>query len=197
MPSDPVETGRASITEEVRDPVRAVLDDDGEMRALWRAISAFVCSVAKGRPRHEVAQRVDEVFSETVKEALAGSHRLRAGYPALPWLVGIAKNVVRGAVRDGARRVSTGSLTCDGADLDRIAQCLSGEGQVSDRMDVEMMLSRLKPGARRAVECRFLQGLDGDELAQALGAPSAGAARVRVSRAVQELRGLFGSEVAR
>jgi DNA-directed RNA polymerase specialized sigma24 family protein len=62
------------------------------------------------------------------------------------------------------------------------------------------MLTRLSPSARMALECRFWRDLGGRELAQALGAPSEVAARVRVARAVQALRDLFdrdASEVIR
>ena len=67
-------------------------------------------------------------------------------------------------------------------------------------MDIETMLSRLGPTARKAFESRYLRGLSGQELADALDAPSVVAANVRVTRAKQELLDLFahyGSEVGR
>jgi DNA-directed RNA polymerase specialized sigma24 family protein len=52
-----------------------------------------------------------------------------------------------------------------------------------------VFLSREDP--RQALELRYFQGLDRDELAQALGVPTAGAARVRVCRALQALRAQY------
>ncbi len=47
------------------------------------------------------------------------------------------------------------------------------------------------PEERRAIEFRYYQGLDGEELAAALGVSTPGAARVRVCRALQSLRTHF------
>ena len=58
------------------------------------------------------------------------------------------------------------------------------------------MLARLSPSARRAIECRYWRELEGAELAEALGVPSATAARARVFRALRDLKGLFAGEVA-
>lgn len=51
----------------------------------------------------------------------------------------------------------------------------------------EAALARLEPRARTAIIGRFELGYDYDELARALGVPSAGAARVAVCRAVKQL----------
>jgi RNA polymerase sigma factor (sigma-70 family) len=63
---------------------------------------------------------------------------------------------------------------------------------------VRQALARLPEGQRHVLELRYFEGLDGEELAQALGAPTSGAARVRLARALQALRAQFrrgGGEV--
>jgi len=61
-------------------------------------------------------------------------------------------------------------------------------------MDLQHALAKLGPSHRRALELRYYQGLEREELAEALGVPSPGAARVRVCRALQALRAQFAQE---
>ena len=65
------------------------------------------------------------------------------------------------------------------------------DAAVAGRLDLEQALARISPDERRAIEFRYYQGLDGEELAAALGASTPGAARVRVCRALQALRTHF------
>ena len=67
----------------------------------------------------------------------------------------------------------------------------STDAAVAGRLDLEQALDRISPEERRAIEFRYYQGLDGEELATALGVSTPGAARVRVCRAVQALRNHF------
>ena len=104
----------------------------------------------------------------------------------------------------GDARVAHGRLRR--ADLDEAAfESVLGvieptSGGFADQFDIDRMLSRLSPGHRKAIELRYLQGLAGAPLVEALGVASAEAARARVFRAVQALRDLYdrdGSEVDR
>ena len=65
------------------------------------------------------------------------------------------------------------------------------DAAVAGRLDLEQALARISPEERRAIEFRYYQGLDGEELATALGVSTPGAARVRVCRALQALRTHF------
>jgi RNA polymerase sigma factor (sigma-70 family) len=69
---------------------------------------------------------------------------------------------------------------------------------LGDRLDLRQALEQLDEKDRRALLLRYFDGLDGEELARALGARTTGAARVRVCRALRALRarlGLAESEV--
>ena len=59
---------------------------------------------------------------------------------------------------------------------------------VAGRLDLKQALARISADERQAIEARYYQGLSGSELARALGVATAGAARVRVCRALQALR---------
>ena len=65
------------------------------------------------------------------------------------------------------------------------------DAAVAGRLDLEQALAQISAEERRAIECRYYQGLDGTELAAALGVSTPGAARVRVCRALQALRTHF------
>ena len=67
----------------------------------------------------------------------------------------------------------------------------SDDTVVAGRLDLEQALSRIGPGERHVLELRYYQGLDGEQLAGALGGLTPGAARVRVCRALQALRTQF------
>ena len=71
-----------------------------------------------------------------------------------------------------------------------IAQICTGSTDVAvaGRLDLEQALACISTDERRSIEFRYYQGLDGKELATALGVSTPGAARVRVCRALQSLR---------
>ena len=62
---------------------------------------------------------------------------------------------------------------------------------IQKRSYEEFLQEKVSPEERRAIEFRYYKGLDGEELARALGVSTPGAARVRVCRALQALRTLF------
>jgi RNA polymerase sigma factor (sigma-70 family) len=173
--------------------IRAALES--EMETLCSAIEAIVGSREPGVDKQRRAERVKEVLGEVACRALAHPDSYQVGRPVLPWLIGIAKNVLLREARDAATRPRRAEV--DDATWQQLVRILDPpEGLASARIDLESMLGRLPLAARRALECRFWKGLDGRELAEALGAPSEGAARVRVTRAVQALRDLFFAQDA-
>jgi RNA polymerase sigma factor (sigma-70 family) len=105
---------------------------------------------------------------------------------ALPWLLGIAANVLRESVRRD--RLETRARTQLGLPLD-----LAGddgfsqvEARLSPREEVARALERLPTEQRRAVELRVLDELSYGEVARRLSIRPA-AARLRVSRALRRL----------
>jgi DNA-directed RNA polymerase specialized sigma24 family protein len=176
--------------------IRAVLESDAE--GLYRVLAVKVQKAFAHLRRDEVAERVYEVLDETARRALARPETLDPARSVFAWLVGIGIHVLLERVREVARD----RRQVNGTDLgDDVWAALQGrlqrgpsEDALGDRIDLHEALGRLDPGSRHALECRFFRDLDGEGLAEALGAPSVGAARVRVSRALQRLRDQFGAE---
>lgn len=200
MTPNPAEVSPApSDAERVGRICAAVESDYGSLK---RAVAARVKDFERYNDRGRLDERVDEVVNETVCRALSCLGSYEPDRPAFPWLLGIADNVVRGEARDVAnRQARIEALAARDMDCERLVGFLaSAIDSASARIDVEQMLSRLSPSDRAAIEARFFRGLDGREIADALGLPSPGAARVRVCRALQALRNLFaagGPEVSR
>jgi RNA polymerase sigma-70 factor (ECF subfamily) len=168
---------------------------ENEIDKLWSAVAAIVGSVERRRSRDRLAQRVEEVLSEVAYQALAHPNSYQPGRPVVPWLLGIARNVLRSEAYGAAKRPRRADV--DDSTWERLLEIVGPpDGPVSDRIDAQSMLQRLSPSARMALECRFWKDLDGRALAEALGAPTEGAARVRVARAVQALRDLFAEDAS-
>ena len=110
------------------------------------------------------------------------------GGGAAPWLFGIARNVLAGAVReraiprDGRRRVGLEAAESLAAPRET---WLAGLDE-----DLAAALDTLPDTQRRAVELRVLDGSAYDEIGRELDI-SPGAARVRVHRGLAALRRLL------
>ena len=97
------------------------------------------------------------------------------------WLVAIAANEARQAVRRGRRQPVT--------DLSA-ALAIDAGGDPAESMavvDLQRALARLTPDERRLLALRFVGGLDSGEIAQHLGLSASGV-RSRLSRLVDRLR---------
>lgn len=179
-----------------REEIRSALSRDFDEIA--RAIGAMVYSYEKGRDRAWRNQRIEDVLAEAVFRALERPTSYDPSRSFVTWVVGIANNVIRGEARVAASRPRRADL--DEAAWESVLAVLDPElRRTIDHLEIERMLSRLNPQQRKAIECGYLRELGGDELVEALGSPSQGAARIRVFRAVQALRDLYsqdGSEVA-
>src|SRR4051794_40500230 len=96
---------RAEVTTElpVRDKavqIRAAIE--AEYGPLTAAVAAIVGSIDRGASRDQRAQRVNEVLSDVAFQALAHSDSYQPDRPVVPWLLGIARNVIRSRTRDAA-----------------------------------------------------------------------------------------------
>lgn len=196
MPPNSAGPGLVSAAHERAARIRAVLESDAE--GLYRAIAVKIQKVFKHLRRDEVAEQAYEVLDETVRRALARPETLDPSRSAFHWLVGIGGNVLRERARNMARerRHVTHADLGDQAWTALVSQLQRGpsDAAVGDRIDLHEALVRLDPGSRQTLECRFFRDLDGEELAEALGAPSLEAARTRVCRALQRLRNQLGAE---
>jgi RNA polymerase sigma-70 factor, ECF subfamily len=104
-----------------------------------------------------------------------------------PWLVSIAANQARDALRSaGRRRV----VELDVADAD------AGSGDPAGRagdMDLRNAMAKLDPTDRALVALRYVAGLDSFELGRALGMSASGT-RARLARILDRLRTELGDD---
>jgi RNA polymerase sigma-70 factor (ECF subfamily) len=105
---------------------------------------------------------------------------------ALPWLLGIAANVLRESAR--RNRLETGARERLGLPVDLVSEpgFADVEDRLSPREDLGRALGGLPDGQRRALELRVLDELPFGEIGRRLSIRPA-AARLRVSRALRRL----------
>src|SRR5262249_53794802 len=129
-----------------------------------------------------------DLTAETFAHAWLGRRRFRdrRDGSALPWLLGIARNVLAESIRRD--RVETRARERLGLPLDLEAD--DGYGEVEERLsprhELAQALERLPEHERRALELRVVDELPYDEVAGVLSIRPA-AARLRVSRALRRL----------
>jgi RNA polymerase sigma factor (sigma-70 family) len=129
-----------------------------------------------------------DLAAETFAQAWLGRERFRDehGGSALPWLYGIARNVLLETIR--LDRVETRARERLGLPLDLAAE--DGYARVDDRLSPRLALAAavddLPEHEREALELRVVGELPYDEVAEHLSIRPA-AARLRVSRALRRL----------
>jgi RNA polymerase sigma-70 factor (ECF subfamily) len=148
--------------------------------------------------RHVVAvhgwfqHRLAWAAADLTAEAFARAWLIRSRFrdqrdgSARPWLLGIARNVLRDSVRQD--RIETRArrrlgLPCDLAADERLAAV---DERLSPRPALAAALGGLSAPERDAVELRVVEELPYDQVAERLGIRPA-AARLRVSRALRRL----------
>ena len=166
-------------------------DPSAGLRALYERHFDVVFRYAASRVGRRAAE---DVVAETF--AIAFERRAKfepASRSALPWLLGIATNVLRSQRRAERRYLAVGSapVSADGR-LDH------GFEAADDRVDavaaralILSALRQLSVGEREAFLLNALAGLTGADLSVALQV-SPGAAAVRLHRARTKLRQLLG-----
>jgi RNA polymerase sigma factor (sigma-70 family) len=164
---------------------------------LLRSIAVLVAKTRRDLRWPEVMEIASEILNEAVHEALKHAERFDPTRSATAWVRGIAARVLlsrrRAEARDG-RCVPAAVLGEEAWACALGEHCIeSSDGAVAGRLDLEQALARISSDERRAIEFRYYKGLDGEELATALGVSTPGAARVRVCRALQALRAHFAS----
>jgi RNA polymerase sigma-70 factor (ECF subfamily) len=140
-----------------------------------------------------------ELLNDLVVEALAHAERFDATRQPVPWLLGIAANLVKrrqsARARDHRREPLVRDIAGEGsaalADdeiFDRVAALTADPGEpLETQQRVDMLLEPLSKADRRLVQLAILHDLDGAALARELGIQP-GAARVRLHRALGRLR---------
>jgi RNA polymerase sigma factor (sigma-70 family) len=138
-----------------------------------------------------------DLTAETFAEAFRVARRFRSGSAdARPWLLGIAGNLLRETWR--SQRIETrarerlGVLETTRAALDdSMDDVIARLDQDQSDASFARALAALTATQREAVELRFRGESSYSEIAEALGC-SAGAARIRVFRALRQLNRQLG-----
>ena len=108
-------------------------------------------------------------------------HTLRDVDQVRPWLVAIAANEARQAVRRGRRRVVIDLSTVEDHDIG---------GDPADTialLDLQRVMRGLRPDERSLLALRYVAGLDSTEIARYTGMSASGV-RSRLSRLIERLR---------
>jgi len=135
-----------------------------------------------------IAWAASDLTAETFARAWLSRRRFRddRGGSALPWLLGIAANLLADAARHD--RIETRARERLGLPLDLATE--DGYAEVEQRLSPRIALARnlaaLAPHERDALELRVVEELSYEEVAERLAIVPA-AARLRVSRALRRL----------
>lgn len=153
--------------------------------------------LAHGDDAHSLAR---EIFQDVAVEAIEHADRFAVERRPLPWLLGIALNMVkRRKVADAkrARRELTSSaiaLPLDDTQIDaslpeEAADRLAAEQftRIEDDAEAEALLALVPEADREVLRLAIVEGWSGESLARKLGT-SPVAARVRLHRALARLR---------
>jgi RNA polymerase sigma factor (sigma-70 family) len=149
----------------------------------FSAIYRYVC-------RRVGQDLASDLAAETFVVAFGRRDRFSAEHTsALPWLYGIAGNLLRMHQRSEERRLRAYARLSSGARIGLSA----GTDEADERLDAIALrpalagaLAELSPSLREALALHVWAGLSDEEIAEALGC-SSGAARTRLSRARAQL----------
>ena len=189
------------------EPEPASSPQAGAGAALRRAIAdgyadlyaGTLAMLRKRRPGLSAAERstlAHEALNEAVARALAKAAEYDPSRRAVPWVMRFVANVVREAHRAAGRRRQV--LTLDAgepASEFALRRLREWGGRTADAVQygpvLDRALARLDEPRRRLLELAFHAGLNGAEVAAAMGLPSAGAARTAKTRAIDALAKVF------
>jgi DNA-directed RNA polymerase specialized sigma24 family protein len=167
----------------------------------YRRLCGYVATLVRrfeGPMRHDmVCERVDEVVAEAVGRALERSDAYDPRRSAFHWVTGIAINVMREARRRAGRPDQVRQADLGEAAWRRVLESLIDPATDQDGTETERLrwaLAGLRQSDRQLLELGYVRGLDGTALAREVGAPSPGAARVRLCRAVKALAEAYRRE---
>lgn len=168
--------GKSPSTKSDRVTERGTQTD--EFRAFYRAHYGLILTVAE--QRLDTHQAAEDATADTFQTAWRRYHHDDAAL-TLPWLYQILRNVIGTEYRrlERARRAN-----------DRVSDVAVADPGIERRIDVRDALLQLPARERELLYMAYWEDLAGDEMAGILGT-SAGAVRVRLTRAREKLRGIL------
>ncbi len=159
--------------------------DERAFRELFEALAPTVLAIAR---RHGLR---DAEAKDVVQQTFLGVHRARGdfrrGAPVRPWVVTIARNVVRDQLRRRYVRRED-ALELDGPIEPRIEAPEYGVPTAEGLLAwAHKALAKLPEAQRRVIELHSVEGRSFAEVAREVGC-SEGAARVRAHRGYETIR---------
>lgn len=165
-----------------------------------RVINQFGDKLGKSCDRNSIEAIAKEILHETVETALKIANKFDPSYPPRPWLLKIAANKLKRWQRQQTQQNKRIALVAELPQARKIRQqnseILSEEeilgilyksSNSSDPEMLEYLLSLVNDGYREVLKLAFVDGLDGEFLAAALGITQ-GAAYTKKHRAIAQLR---------
>jgi RNA polymerase sigma-70 factor (ECF subfamily) len=164
---------------------------DGDSRALEALFERHAGSV-HGFLRRMVRDEAlaEDLLQQTFLSVVRSADRYERGARVMPWLLTIAGNAARDALRSHRQRVEV--LGVEPAEEPATDAAPSDPGA---RRRIEAAFAALPPQQREAVLLHKVHGLSFAEVAQALGITET-AARIRAHRGYEKLRTLLEGVVA-
>ena len=151
-------------------------------------------------PHDDVSAVAQDILQEVSLEALEHADRFKAGRRPLPWLLGIALNLVRRKhverAKQARREWSAGAYAAlaEGpeTEADPFGETMASLAPdqlagIEAEDEAEHLLTLVSPSDREVLRLAIIEGWDHAELARRLGTTT-GAARVRLHRAIGRLR---------
>ena len=195
--SQVVDRRRAHADSPAQDELSRCLEESAQPLLDSIRVYVFQFGLARG---DEARAQAAEILQEVAVEAMAHADRFTMGRRPLPWLLGIALNIIRRRrvedARRAARELPASSLVLErdeytrGSDpLDQAADALAAKQleRVEDDAEAEALLALVPDADRKVLRLALVEGWDREGLAQQLGTSSV-AARVRLHRAIGRLR---------
>lgn len=154
--------------------------DERAYGAFLRAVAPIVRGVARARGSGLGPEACEDIVQETLLAIHQKRHTWREDAPVRPWLYAIVRHKVIDAFRARGQRVHLA--------IEDFADALPAEPgpDLTERGDVERVLSRLEPRAARIVRAIGLEGASPKELAGTLGMTET-AVRVALHRALRKV----------
>lgn len=177
MRDDPADLSDAEL-------LRAAESDPAAFGALYERHAFRVYTWCRRRLEWAASDLTAETFAQAWLSR--GRFRDERDGSAVPWLLGIARNVLRETIRLDRVETRARERLCLPIDLSSEDGYAAVEERLSPRATLSAALDQLPPHEREAVELRVIGDLPYDEVAERLAIQPA-AARLRVSRALRRL----------
>ena len=120
---------------------------------LWNGVAALIWKVRRPTRRTDLAEITSEVLADTVQQALSHAANYERNRPAVPWLMGIAVNVIRDRWRNerrDRRQIPVSAMSNEDWQT-AFANLLAdpADQATADCIDLHEAMGRLDSGRRR------------------------------------------------